>query len=70
MEMGLQQKDYLNTWKFPFSRCDVKLRQKLPIDGLEVFVNLNNLEGTGDEFFQQQEYYIDLEETWGRAVNK
>jgi hypothetical protein len=60
-----QQKDYLNTWKFPFSRWDVKLRQKLPLAGLELFINLNNLEGTGDEYYQQQEFYIDNEEIWG-----
>jgi hypothetical protein len=58
-------KYYLNGYVFPYDRWDLKVRQKLPIDGLEVYFNLNNFTDTADETYFQRERYIDRQEFYG-----
>jgi TonB-dependent receptor len=62
-------KEYLNVWTFPYSRVDIKIRQKLPVKGLEFFFDANNITESGDRNYRHSEAYIDYEEFWGRTFN-
>ncbi len=66
---GAEQKSYLNTYIFPYSRWDFKVRQKLPVEGLEIYFNISNITNTGDREYIQSENYFDRQEFWGLTTD-
>jgi hypothetical protein len=52
-----------------FSRWDIMVRQKLPVEGLEVFMNLNNINDSGDQFYRFDPVYISNREFYGKTID-
>jgi hypothetical protein len=61
----VEPKKYLNGYIFPYNRWDLKVRQRLPIKGLELFLNINNFTNTADETYFQSKSYVDHQEFFG-----
>ncbi len=52
-----------------FYRYDVQIKQKLPIDGLEFFLNVNNLTGEKENDVINHLNYSNYTEDYGRSAN-
>ena len=52
-----------------FYRYDIQVRQKLPIDGMEVFLNVNNLTGEKEHDVINYKEYANYIEDYGRSAN-
>ena len=56
-------------YKDKFTRWDISLKQQLPIEGLQVFMNLNNITGAVDEYYIRGASYPVREEHYGMTID-
>ena len=59
----------LRGYSTDFYRYDVQIRQKLPVDGLEFFLNVNNLTGEKENDIINHLNFSNYTEDYGRSAN-
>ena len=59
----------LKGYKGKYIRWDASLKQKLPVKGLQVFMNLNNISGTIDQYYVRGASYPVNEQYYGLTVD-
>jgi hypothetical protein len=59
----------LRGYSTDFYRYDVQIRQKMPVDGLELFANVNNITGEKEHDVINHLDFANYMEDYGRSAN-
>ena len=67
------QQPFMSEFGFDYSRWDLKVKQKLPVNGLEAYLTIDNITNSRDGKYRnttyRNGYYVEQEEYYGMNVN-